>query len=71
MSKERNRKEKARICDKIDIELASDADLNSLWENETGGRSPSPREKITIGQAIVGGITREQEADETPSQSKN
>ena len=35
----------------IDVELASDADLNNVWEDE--GESPSPRQRLTVEEAYL------------------
>lgn len=51
---------KAKIPDMIDIELACDADENTVWEEESSN-PPPPRARITIGQAVLGGTTREED----------
>ena len=60
------RKPKVRIIDQTVIELACDADLNVRWAN-SGGRFLPPRERITIYEALVGGISELPDAgDSTP-----
>ena len=49
----------AKIPDRKDITLAADADLNKTWEQvenpPTGNKKfRSPRERITVNEALVG-----------------
>jgi hypothetical protein len=69
MNKDRESRGKVKIPGKIDIELAVDADLNSLWKSK---RYPSPRQMINIQKAILGGLTEEMDRTDKPnSPSKN
>jgi hypothetical protein len=44
---------------KIDIVLACDADLNETWQAcaEKQGLRPSPRERISVKEALLSGAT--------------
>jgi hypothetical protein len=54
------RRNYAKIPSPLDIELASNADLNTKWEHIIDGsgggkeRYPSPRERIRINEALIG-----------------
>lgn len=58
MSKEKERKSLSSI--RLDVYCAFDADLNKIWEK--GGKSFSPREKLTLKE-VLEAQKRESESD--------
>lgn len=62
------RKGRPRWPDNLDIKLACDADLNNVWRKISGGETPSPASKITVAEALIGGLTREQDDSDAPQE---
>lgn len=62
---------KKRFPDKdwLDIKLTCNADLNKVWGES--GESKTPAERITVGEAIIVGTSRELEEDDRLQQSNN
>jgi len=48
----------------MDLYLSFDADLNKVWGSDSDQHFKSPRERISIGEAIVAGTSREQDLDD-------
>lgn len=64
-----DREPRVKILDPIDVELASDADLNETWQKRRG-EGKSPRERITIKEALIA-QSRLIEPEDSPPISNN
>jgi len=61
-----------RWPDKLDIKIVCDADLNNVWRKTSDGKEPSSASRLTVGEALIGGLTREQdESDALQEPSQN
>ena len=61
---------KAKIPNSTDIGLAADGDLNKIWEGDPDQRYRSPRERITVEEAIIA-ASEEQGREDIGPPSKN